>query len=117
MVEAALEALAEIDDVIVTQSSDARTIRLSGSLSNTVVPLLQADAKSPTDGTLAQTLSLDYDVASRMTSASDDVTDCNLESDRFCCDLRLHLPAGLFEWPIGVHRSRSNRILASLESN
>ncbi len=55
-VEAALEELGGIDNVIVTKSGNTWTIRFTGNLSNTDVSVMQGDAKLNANGTLLQTM-------------------------------------------------------------
>lgn len=81
-VESALEELAAIDNVTVTKSGYVWTVRFTGNLTNTDVPLMQGDAKLPGNGTLAQTMTFTYDTASRMTSASDPAATYNYTFDK-----------------------------------
>ncbi len=70
-IESALEELGGIDNVVVTKSGNTWTIRFTGNLTNTDVSLMQGDAKLTANGTLVQTMAFGYDLAARMTSASD----------------------------------------------
>ncbi|GIW91674.1 MAG: hypothetical protein KatS3mg109_2106 [Pirellulaceae bacterium] len=71
-VETALEALAEIDNVIVTGDSGGPwTVEFVGAQAGTNVARLDGDAARLTSGTLAREISYSWDIGTRLVAASD----------------------------------------------
>jgi RHS repeat-associated protein len=71
-VEAALEALASVDNVTVTGNAGGPwTVTYGGTQANTDVARLDGDVTAATNGTLVRTLSSTYDAAGQLTAASD----------------------------------------------
>ena len=71
-VDAALDALASVDNVTVTGNAGGPwTVTFGGSQAGTNVSRMGGDATAATAGTLVRTLSYTYDAASQLTAASD----------------------------------------------